>query len=123
MFLVLKRILFRLITRQYCEVYYINGPDNLPAPLSREQEAAVFLRLEEGDPKAKEMLITHNLRIDRYRHRGPDFHRHHRAYQGRQYLLSRKEYQAGDLRLPLHRKRDFDAPAQNTKPKDRDLHR
>lgn len=63
MFLVLKRILFRLITRQYCEVYYINGPDNLPAPLSREQEAAVFLRLEEGDPKAKETLITHNLRL------------------------------------------------------------
>ena len=63
MLLVLKRILFRLITRQYCEVYYINGPDNLPAPLSREQEAAVFLRLEEGDPKAKETLITHNLRL------------------------------------------------------------
>ena len=63
MFLELKRILFRLITRQYCEVYYINGPDNLPAPLSREQEAAVFLRLEEGDPKAKETLITHNLRL------------------------------------------------------------
>ena len=63
MFLMLKRILFRLITRQYCEVYYINGPDNLPAPLSREQEAAVFLRLEEGDPKAKETLITHNLRL------------------------------------------------------------
>ena len=63
MFLVLKRILFRLITRQYCEVYYINGPDNLPAPLSREQEAAVFLRLEEVDPKAKETLITHNLRL------------------------------------------------------------
>ena len=63
MFLVLKKILFRLITRQYCAVYYINGPDNLPAPLSREQEAAVFLRLEEGDPKAKETLITHNLRL------------------------------------------------------------
>ena len=63
MFLVLKRILFRLIARQYCAVYYINGPDNLPAPLSREQEAAVFLRLEEGDPKAKETLITHNLRL------------------------------------------------------------
>ncbi len=63
MFLVLKRLLFRLIARQYCEVYYINGPDNLPAPLSREQEAAVFLRLEEGDPKAKETLITHNLRL------------------------------------------------------------
>ena len=63
MFLELKKILFRLITRQYCEAYYINGPDNLPAPLSREQEAAVFLRLEEGDPKAKETLITHNLRL------------------------------------------------------------
>ena len=47
----------------YLEVYYINGPDNLPAPLTREQEGAIFLRLEEGDPKAKEILITHNLRL------------------------------------------------------------
>lgn len=38
-------------------------PDNLPPPLSREQETAVFLRLGEGDPKARDILITHNLRL------------------------------------------------------------
>ena len=49
--------------RNYLEIYYINGSDNLPPPLSREQETAVFLRLGEGDPKARDILITHNLRL------------------------------------------------------------
>ena len=64
--MLLNRLLKRLrkfFLGYYLEIYYINGPDNLPAPLSREQETAIFMRLEEGDPKAKEILITHNLRL------------------------------------------------------------
>ena len=64
--MLLNRLLKRLrkfFLGHYLEIYYINGPDNLPAPLSREQETAIFMRLEEGDPKAKEILITHNLRL------------------------------------------------------------
>ena len=64
--MLLERLLKRLkkyLLGYYLEIYYINGPDNLPAPLSREQETAIFMRLEEGDPKAKEILITHNLRL------------------------------------------------------------
>ncbi len=45
------------------ELYYINGPETLPAPLSREEEAVVFARLEEHDESAKEKLIVHNLRL------------------------------------------------------------
>ncbi|MDE5768341.1 MAG: RNA polymerase sporulation sigma factor SigE [Oscillospiraceae bacterium] len=45
------------------EVHYISGADTLPPPLSREEEAAVFVRLSAGDPQAREMLIVHNLRL------------------------------------------------------------
>ncbi|MEA5012828.1 MAG: RNA polymerase sporulation sigma factor SigE [Angelakisella sp.] len=44
-------------------LYYINGPETLPAPLTREEEAVVFARLEEHDETAKEQLIVHNLRL------------------------------------------------------------
>ena len=44
-------------------VYYINGPEVLPAPLNHEEEQAAFRRLEENDPWAKQQLITHNLRL------------------------------------------------------------
>lgn len=46
------------------DVFYINGPDNLPAPLSREEEEAAFQRIAEtGDFAARNMLIEHNLRL------------------------------------------------------------
>lgn len=45
------------------EVYYINGSDTLPAPLSREEEEKVFLRLEDNDSSARDELIVHNLRL------------------------------------------------------------
>ena len=42
---------------------YINGPEMLPAPLSREEEQIVFRKLEEHDEAAKETLTVHNLRL------------------------------------------------------------
>ena len=45
------------------KVMYIGGSDTLPAPLPREQEAEMILRLEGGDPEAKSVLIEHNLRL------------------------------------------------------------
>ncbi len=45
------------------DVFYINGPETLPAPISREEEARVFAMLEQGSAEAKEILITHNLRL------------------------------------------------------------
>ena len=44
-------------------LYYINGADSLPPPLTAEEEAGVFEKLEEGDAAAKDVLITHNLRL------------------------------------------------------------
>ena len=45
------------------KIFYINGPDNLPAPLSKEEEEKVFSMLETGSTEAKNMLIEHNLRL------------------------------------------------------------
>ena len=42
---------------------YICGADTLPPPLTHEEEAAVFLRLEQGDTRARDLLIVHNLRL------------------------------------------------------------
>lgn len=42
---------------------YINGADVLPPPLTPEEERTVLARLEEHDPAAREILITHNLRL------------------------------------------------------------
>lgn len=44
-------------------LWYINGPQILPAPLTREEEVVVFLGLENGDRRAKEQMIIHNLRL------------------------------------------------------------
>ena len=45
------------------DAYYIGGPENLPPPLDHEQEKLVFEQLETGNPHARELLITHNLRL------------------------------------------------------------
>ncbi len=45
------------------DAYYIGGPENLPPPLDHEQEELVFEQLETGNPHARELLITHNLRL------------------------------------------------------------
>lgn len=44
-------------------VYYINGPISLPEPLTKEEEQALSESLAMGDEKAREKLITHNLRL------------------------------------------------------------
>ncbi len=44
------------------EVFYINGPQTLPPPLSREEENALTEKLPEDDT-AKKILIEHNLRL------------------------------------------------------------
>lgn len=44
-------------------VYYINGSETLPPPLTKEEEALVFLKLQDKDDNAKKELIVHNLRL------------------------------------------------------------
>ena len=45
------------------ECHYINGPETLPPPLTKEEEARVMDNIRSGAPGAREPLITHNLRL------------------------------------------------------------
>ena len=42
-------------------IFYINGPDVLPAPLSQESEAEYIARIDDEDSRT--VLIEHNLRL------------------------------------------------------------
>lgn len=44
-------------------INYINGPETLPPPLKSDEEAVIMKRIESGDNTAREVLITHNLRL------------------------------------------------------------
>ena len=46
-----------------CAVYYINGPEKLPEPLTAEEEAALLENYDCNDAKTREILITRNLRL------------------------------------------------------------
>lgn len=45
------------------EVDYINGPETLPPPLTREEENGYLEKLMLGDKEAREELIVRNLRL------------------------------------------------------------
>ena len=61
LFNLLARCAERLSLRQ--GVWYINGPETLPPPLTRQEEQYWFERLDQEDPEAKRILIVHNLRL------------------------------------------------------------
>ena len=54
----------QLLSRFFGEpIHYINGAEVLPPPLTAEEESAVLQRLMTGDERARDTLITHNLRL------------------------------------------------------------
>ena len=69
--MLLTRIWFKLMATSMGRktvkgLYYIGGPDVLPQPLSREEEAAVIQVMEaggEGAEEARQTLIERNLRL------------------------------------------------------------
>lgn len=60
-----KRIInwFKSVFSQ-SELYYINGTDSLPPPLSKEDEEAAIANI--GDYEARCLLVEHNLRLVAY---------------------------------------------------------
>jgi len=58
--LFFQKLYLKLFKR---DVHYINGPISLPEPLSVEEEQKLSEKLANGDEKAREMLIVHNLRL------------------------------------------------------------
>ena len=60
--LVLKGFLIKIHFKPK-GIYYINGPDTLPQPMTPEEERECCRRCEAGDRDARDALITHNLRL------------------------------------------------------------
>lgn len=58
--LFFQRILNRFFKKN---CYYINGPETLPPPLTKEEEETVISELKQGNDRHRELLITHNLRL------------------------------------------------------------
>ncbi len=67
MFDFIRRLFSKLVSfivlPEVRECHYINGPETLPPPLTKEQEAQVLENIRNNVPGAREPLITHNLRL------------------------------------------------------------
>ena len=113
------------------KIMYIGGSDTLPPPLKREEEAALIVRMGEGDEKAKNILIEHNLRLVVYiakRFENTGINIEDLISIGTIGLIkavstfkAEKKYSAGNLCFPVYRERDPDASSQNSQPAGRDL--
>ncbi len=57
----LHALWLRLVSPQ--ELHYINGADTLPPPLDAQQEQQALAELAAGKSAARDLLITHNLRL------------------------------------------------------------
>ena len=57
------RKLIEKLIKKYNEVFFVGATDKLPPPLNREEELALLIRSKEGDIKARNKLIEHNLRL------------------------------------------------------------
>lgn len=65
-FLFSKKILrtFKKLFLKSNEIYYINGPETLPPPLSKAEENEIMEKIINKAPgNVREPLITHNLRL------------------------------------------------------------
>ena len=60
---IIKKIKAFLQKLMQGEVFYVNGSDTLPPPLTRQEEEEVFAKLMLHDPEARNCLIVHNLRL------------------------------------------------------------
>jgi RNA polymerase sporulation-specific sigma factor len=59
----LKELLLKFKRKSAGEIYYINGPETLPPPLSKDEEAEIMEKILKGDNSVREKLIVHNLRL------------------------------------------------------------
>ncbi|MCM1299940.1 MAG: RNA polymerase sporulation sigma factor SigE [Firmicutes bacterium] len=59
----IKKAVIKIKFKKSGSVFYINGSDTLPPPLSKEEEQEVFELMDSDFDKAREALIVHNLRL------------------------------------------------------------
>ena len=60
--LIKTRFFGKLKKKQMKGLFYVNGPDVLPPPLTQEEESALLDRLD-NDENARPTLVEHNLRL------------------------------------------------------------
>lgn len=60
---LLSKLNSKLIVSLSEEIFYINGSETLPPPLSQEREQYLTSKLDSSDPQIKNELIEHNLRL------------------------------------------------------------
>lgn len=63
--LAIRKIYQDLVSNSFdvSDVFYVGGNDDLPAPLSQEEEAEAIAKLSKGSIEAKNLLVEHNLRL------------------------------------------------------------
>ena len=59
----IQRLLTKLGLKLPGKIMYIGGSDTLPPPLTRDEEAELIGRLDEGEEAVKSQLIERNLRL------------------------------------------------------------
>ncbi|MBQ8574464.1 MAG: RNA polymerase sporulation sigma factor SigE [Clostridia bacterium] len=59
----IKNLILKFKAAEINSVYYVNGPETLPPPLTKEEEAELMQKLGSGDEAVREKLIVHNLRL------------------------------------------------------------
>ena len=60
----IKDVLIRIKRSLSAEdIFYVNGPQTLPPPLTKKQEEECLEKILQGEKSAREMLIIHNLRL------------------------------------------------------------
>jgi RNA polymerase sporulation-specific sigma factor len=59
----LLQLLSYLAAHCYYLILYITNANSFPRPLTAKEEHDCFLRMQQGDNEAKNMLIEHNLRL------------------------------------------------------------
>ena len=57
-----KKLIDKLF-RKYKEVFFVGATDKLPPPLPKEEELDYLIKAQNGDNKARDILIEHNLRL------------------------------------------------------------
>ena len=61
---LLIRLVFKIAGKLYhSDVYYVGGAQNLPPPLSKQEEEEILSEIEEDNFDRRELLVVHNLRL------------------------------------------------------------
>ncbi len=61
---LLIRLVFKIAGKLYHnDVYYVGGAQNLPPPLSKQEEEEILSEIEEDNFDRRELLVVHNLRL------------------------------------------------------------